>query len=313
MSFRNKNIIVAFMLTLISVVGIIFTNICAKDNARNNQNLKIVTSFYPMYIATLNLISDIDNIELENLTQPQTGCLHDYQLTPNDMIKLEKADIVIINGGGIESFVEDITNNYPNISIINASIGIELLNSTEHIHNHEHEEHIHELYNAHTWVSITDYMKEIENIKNQLIQLDSQNKNRYEKNAQIYLNKLHTLKDAMHNELKNIKSRDIIIFHDSFEYIAKEFDLNVKHMVVMENDTTLSAGEIAEIIDEIKQNDIKVLFTEEQYSTSIAESVAKETNAKVYILDSCVSGDINKDAYIEAMYNNLKVMKEALN
>lgn len=313
MSFRNKNIIVAFMLTLISVVGIIFTNICAKDNARNNQNLKIVTSFYPMYIATLNLISDIDNIELENLTQPQTGCLHDYQLTPNDMIKLEKADIVIINGGGIESFVEDITNNYPNISIINASSGIELLNSTEHIHNHEHEEHIHELYNAHTWVSITDYMKEIENIKNQLIQLDSQNKNRYEKNAQIYLNKLHTLKDAMHNELKNIKSRDIIIFHDSFEYIAKEFDLNVKHMVVMENDTTLSAGEIAEIIDEIKQNDIKVLFTEEQYSTSIAESVAKETNAKVYILDSCVSGDINKDAYIEAMYNNLKVMKEALN
>jgi len=311
MSFRNKNIIVTFMLTLISVVGVIFTNICAKDNVRNNQNLKIVTSFYPMYIATLNLILDIDNIELENLTQPQTGCLHDYQLTPNDMIKLEKANIVIINGGGIESFVEDITNNYPDVSIINASNGIELLNSAEH--NHEHEEYIHEFYNAHTWVSITDYMKEIENIKNQLIKLDSINKNIYERNAQIYLNKLHTLKDTMHNELKNIKNRDIIIFHDSFEYIAKEFDLNVKHIVVMENDTTLSAGEIAEIIDEIKQNNIKVLFTEEQYSTGIAESVAKETNAKVYVLDSCVSGDINKDAYIEAMYNNLKVMKEALN
>lgn len=313
MSFKNKNIIVFFMLIFISFMGFIFTNICTKNNIKNDNKLKIVTSFYPMYIATLNLVSDIDNIELENLTQPQTGCLHDYQLTPNDMIKLEKADIVIINGGGIESFVEDITTNYPNLSIINAGDKIKLLDSKEHNHEHEHENHIHEFYNAHTWVSITDYMQEVENIKKQLIKLDTKNKISYERNAKIYLDKLQTLKNNMHNELKNIKNRDIIIFHDSFEYIAKEFDLNIKHIVIMDEDTSLSAGEIAEIIDEIKQNDIKVLFTEQQYSTGIAESIAKETNAKVYTLDSCVSGNLSKDAYIEAMYNNLKVMKEALN
>lgn len=309
MRFRSKNILVAFMLIFISILGIVFTNINAKDNYKINDKLKIVTSFYPMYIATLNLVSGIEDVELENLTQPQTGCLHDYQLTPNDMIKLETADIVIINGGGIESFVNNITVNYPNISIIDGSQNIPMLDSREHNHDKEHED---EINNAHVWVSITNYMKEIENIKNSLIKLDAKNKTAYEKNAQIYLEKLQLLKDNMHEQLKNIESRDIVIFHDSFEYIAQEFGLNVKHVVVMEEDTSLSAGEIAEIIDEIKQNNIQVLFTEEQYSTQIADSVAKETEAKVYVLDSCVNGSMDKDAYINAMTKNLEVMKEAL-
>lgn len=311
MRFRNKNILVLFMLIVITIAGIVFTNIGIKDVKSNDKKIKIVTSFYPMYIATLNIVSDIDSVELSNLTQPQTGCLHDYQLTPQDMIKLETADVLIINGGGMESFIEDIINKYPDITIINASESIEFLESEEH--NHLYESHKQEENNAHVWVSITNYIKQIENIQKGLINFDNTNKETYLSNAENYISDLKILNQNMKEQLKDVKNKEVIIFHDSFAYIAQELGLDVKHTVVMESDTSLSAGEIAEVIDEINEYNIKVLFTEEQYSKQIASSVANETSAKVYVLDSCVSGVSNKNAYIDAMEKNLKILEEALN
>ena len=76
-----------------------------------------VTSFYPMYIAAENVIGDADGVRLENLSEPQTGCLHDFQLTPEDMKLLSTADVFIINGGGIESFMKEVAEAYPNLKI----------------------------------------------------------------------------------------------------------------------------------------------------------------------------------------------------
>lgn len=302
MQFRTKNILVFSILGIIAILGLAFTNLNIDNTKNNNDKIKIVTSFYPIYIATSNIILDNQNVELVNLTQPQTGCLHDYQLTPNDMITLETADIFIINGGGIESFIEDIVKEYPNLVIINSSDGIEFLQSDPV----QHEDHIHSQSNAHLWISIPKYIQQIKNIQQEL--------NRYKiyTDSDKYIAKLQNLNNKMHTELSQIKNKDIIIFHDSFEYFAQELGLNIRHMIVMEDDTSLSAGEIADIINEIKKYNIKVLFTEEQYSPQIAASIADETDANVYILDSCVGGDMDKDSYINAMEKNLEVMKGAL-
>jgi len=74
----------------------------------------------------------------------------------------------------------------------------------------------------------------------------------------------------------------------------------------------LSAGDISEVIDEVKEKQVKVLFTEEQYSTSIADNIASETDANVYIINSLVTGDMDKDSYINGMKQNLEVLKQAL-
>ena len=74
-------------------------------NSADNNKLKIVTSFYPMYVDAINITKNIDDVEVINLTKPQTGCLHDYQLTTEDMKTLEKADIFIVNGLGMENFL----------------------------------------------------------------------------------------------------------------------------------------------------------------------------------------------------------------
>ena len=94
----------------------------ASGNTKNTDEaddmLTVVTSFYPMYIATLNIVDGVEGVRLENLSEPQTGCLHDFQLTPEDMKLLSTADVFVINGGGIESCFCDVGKPYPNRGVV---------------------------------------------------------------------------------------------------------------------------------------------------------------------------------------------------
>ena len=90
----------------------------ASNDSENTNKVKIVTSFYPIYIETINITKGIDGVVVENMTKPQTGCLHDYQMTPADMKKLENANIFIANGAGMESFLEDIINDQNNYTLL---------------------------------------------------------------------------------------------------------------------------------------------------------------------------------------------------
>ncbi len=132
---KNKYVFTAVLLAVILFVGSVLTTIYVRTEQKQEQakggNLLVVTSFYPMYVATENVISDVEGVTLENLSEPQTGCLHDYQLTAADMKLLSKADVFIVNGGGIESFLSDVAESYPDLKIVQACDGIDLLESAE--------------------------------------------------------------------------------------------------------------------------------------------------------------------------------------
>ena len=137
---KNKYSFVFVMLLFILAGSLGLTTLyVANEQKEEKDDFQIVTSFYPMYIAALNIVGDTENVALTNLSEPQTGCLHDFQMTPEDMKLLSRADVFIINGGGIESFMEDIAKQYPELVIIEACEGIELL-CEEEAHGHEHEE-----------------------------------------------------------------------------------------------------------------------------------------------------------------------------
>lgn len=132
---KNKYVFTAVLLAVILFVGSVLTTIYVRTEQKQGQakggNLLVVTSFYPMYVATENVIGDVEGVTLENLSEPQTGCLHDYQLTAADMKLLSKADVFIVNGGGIESFLSDVAESYPDLKIVQACDGIDLLESAE--------------------------------------------------------------------------------------------------------------------------------------------------------------------------------------
>jgi len=270
-------------------------------NAEAAKKVKIITSFYPMYISTLNITKDIPDVEVVNMTKPQTGCLHDYQITPEDIKTLETAKVFVVNGAGMESFMDEIIKQQSNLKIVEASKGIELIKNES-----DGEE------NPHLWVSISNAIKQVRNIAEQLAVIDSKNAEKYKVNADLYISKLEKEKDKMHSILDGMKNRDIITFHEAFPYFAKEFNLNIIGIIEREPGSEPSAGELAATIEKVKTLKVKALFAEPQYSAKAVETIARETGAKVYALDPAVTGEMNADGYINIMDKNLEVLQKAL-
>ena len=266
------------ILTIIILVSLFLTgcNNSAKSNnsTESNNKLTIVTSFYPMYISTLNIVKDIPNVEVLNMTTSQTGCLHDYSLSTKDLKTLSNADILIINGAGMESFLDDVIDKYSDLKIIEASKGIDLIEDTEHddhTEDHDHEDHDHDV-NPHVWVSISKNIEEVSNIAEELSSLDPNHANEYQDNANKYIAKLENLKTEMHSTLDNIAHKDIITFHEAFPYFAEEFGLNIVGVIEIEPDSEPSAKEVENIISII--NDLQNLNILQKLLTQLLKKLA---------------------------------------
>ncbi|WP_068963002.1 metal ABC transporter substrate-binding protein [Desulfosporosinus sp. BG] len=267
----------------------------------SEKPITIAASFYPMYIFALNVTKDMPNVKVIDMTQPTTGCLHDYVVTPDDMKNLEGAQFLITNGAGMESFMDKVTSQMPNLQIVDSSKGIQLIKGEGD-----------EGDNPHLWVSITNAITQVGNIGEQLSALDPTNAAKYKENTNAYIKKLEVERDKMHQTLDSVKNRDIVTFHEAFPYFAQEFNLNIAGVIEREPGSEPSAKELAETIDEVKSLNVKALFAEPQYPTKAADTIAKETGAKVYTLDPIVTGPMDADAYINIMDSNLKTLQEAL-
>lgn len=276
-----------------------------QTNAPNAQEKKltIVTSFYPVYISTINVAKGIPGVEVINLTKSQTGCLHDYQLTPEDMRTLEKANVFVINGAGMEAFLHKAVRQYPQLKIIDASEGIALLTDK---HGEE---------NPHVWVSIANATHQVKNIADQLSVFDPTHAAEYQANALEYTGKLESLRSKMQNSLESVARKDIITFHEAFPYFAREFNLHIAAVIEREPGTEPSPQEMEDTCEKIKGAKVNALFAEPQYPAKAAEAIAKETGAKIYTLDPGVTGEARPDAYdayITLMEQNLQILQEAL-
>lgn len=350
---KNKYVFTAVLLAVILFVGTTLTAFYVHTEQKNEQvkdgDLLVVTSFYPMYVAAENVIGNIEGVTLENLSEPQTGCLHDYQLTAADMKLLSKADVFIVNGGGIESFLSDVAESYPNLKIIQACDGIELLESaegtdamgqsddehlheteehsedTDHVHtesdihtedtdhdSHDHSEHDHEHGdNAHVWMNMSDYQQQIQNICQGLSEADAHHAAQYQENAQSYQEKVQELQTEAEKLKAQIQSQPVVVFHEAYEYIVQEYGLELAGEMNLDEERQVSAGEVADILHVIEEHQVSVVLAEELYGSDMGEMVAKQSGVKVIYLDTLTRGDYSADSYLEGMRNNIEKLKEA--
>ncbi len=294
-------LIYVFFITGCGQAGLRTTRSTTQDDT--GAGINIVTSFYPVYIATVNVAGDIPGVSVKNMTKPQTGCLHDYSLKPEDLKTLEKADVFVINGAGMEAFLDNVIKQRKNLKIVVASEDIQLLKGKSGE------------VNAHVWVSITNAITYVNNIASQLSEIDAANADSYKANAAAYIHKLEVLKKVMHSAIDSLGNRDIITFHEAFPYFAQEFNLNIAAVVERDPGSEPTSKELDGIIDMVKQSGITALFAEPQYSTKAADVIARETGARVFILDPVVTGEASPDshnAYITAMEQNKKTLLDAL-
>ena len=257
--------------------------------------LRIVTTFYPLHIATQNITSNATDISVINLTPPTSGCLHDYQLTPADLARLVRADVLIVNGGGLEAFLEKARRAAPRAKVIEASAGIELLKG-----------------NPHVWVSPELAARQAETIGAELARLDAKNAELYRRNAAAYAARLRALAKNMNAGLKDISARNIITLHEAFPYFAREFGFTIAAVVEREPGAEPSARELADTIALVREKKVRALFVEPQYPARSAEVIARATGAQIAVLDPAVSGPVEAEAYIKIMEKNLAELQRVL-
>jgi zinc transport system substrate-binding protein len=267
---------------------------------QDGKTIKVVASFYPMYIMALNVVKDVPGVTVTNLTPPMTGCLHDYSVTTNDMKKLADANILIANGAGMESFLDRIVAQYPQIRIFQLSNGIPLIKG-------EGEEGD----NPHVWVSVSNAITEVKGLGVGMAKADPIHAELYRRNTEEYAARLEALRVKMQADLAQYKGKKIITFHEAFPYFAQEFGLDIAAVVEREPGSEPSARELADTVDIVRKAGIKALFSEPQYPALAAQTIAKETGATVYMLDPSVSGPDDPDAYLKIMEGNLEVLKDA--
>ena len=328
----------------------------ASDSTKNTDEaddmLTVVTSFYPMYIAALNIVDGVDGVRLENLSEPQTGCLHDFQLTPEDMKLLSTADVFVINGGGIESFMSDVAKAYPKLDVVEACEDVALLSEdddeTDGAHDHDHDtdaesdsdhdhdhdadaesesdhdhdhdadaesdsdhDHDHGDENAHAWMSVPRYRTMVQTIASRLAEKDAKHADEYYANAKAYDAKLAVLEEKI-DSLKSLTGgQNIIIFHEAYEYVADDFSMNACYLLDLDEERSVSAGEVKQVIGAIKDDGVSVILAEELYGKSMGDTVSRETDVHMVYIDPLNRGEYDKDSYLDGMERNIELIKDA--
>lgn len=294
---------------LMMILTLLFSGCAAQTDGQK----VIVTSFYPMYILTQNVAAGIDGVTVQNMAEQNVGCLHDYQLQTRDMVTLEGADALVINGGGMEQFMDKVMTLREDLPVIDASEGIEMLPSvSEHDHD-DHDDHDHEgeVMNTHVWLDPSLAMVQVRNIAEGLANADPDHADAYRSNAEAYILKLEQLKAEIAEQLAPYAGREIITFHEAFTYFAEAFGLHVAGVIATEPGEEPSTRDIADTCDLVSKLGIKTLFVEPQYPQKAAQTIARETGASIYTLDPCVSGDGSMESYENIMRENARVLTEA--
>ena len=274
----------------------------------------VVTSFYPIYLFALNLLDGVEGVTLTNLADTNTGCLHDYQLQTGDMKELARADAFLINGAGMESYLTDVFEAFPELPVVDASVGVTLLEDCSgHDHGDDHD-HDH-AYNAHIWLDAQNAILMVNNLADGLITALPSHAEAIATNRDAYVLRLTALDAELAAALEALPNKDIITFHEAFPYFARAYGLNVAAVVNRDPDDALSPRALAELCQTVIDLGAPPLFTEPQYEDMAAQTIARETGATVHTLDPIVTGpeaDVPLTWYEDVMRENLAVLLEAL-
>lgn len=246
-------------------------------------------------------------LEVGLVVSDAVSCLHDYTLSVRQMVAVEKAQVVILSGGGLEDFMEDVLRDKD--VRIECFAGIDLLEAEHDHEEHDHEEHDHDgEFDPHIWLDPDNAAVMTRNIADGLSALYPEHAETFAANAEAYCARLADLKAEGQAELSTLSCRDLITFHDGFAYFARAFDLHILAAIEEESGSEASAKELKALTELIRAENLPAVFVEQNGSRSAASILSRETGCDVGVLDMVMSGT----DYFEAMEANIQAVKEAL-
>ena len=265
----------------------------------------IAATTLPVYDFTQALCQDTP-LRVGRLITESVSCLHDYSLKVYQVKMAEAAQTLVISGAGLEEFMEDILDSS---KTIDASQGINLLpGQEEDHHDHQDDDGHHHESDPHIWLSPENGRRMARNICRGLTEQYPQYADTFQRNLTPLLEELDALEAYGHQQLENLSCRELITFHDGFSYFARAFDLEILAAVEEESGSEASAKELIGLITLVRSRGVPAIFTETNGSPSAAGIIGAETGVKIRALDMAMAGD----SYFDAMYRNIRTIKEAM-
>ena len=290
----KKLLVFILMLSLLLCVG-----------CTNTATYDVVATTLPVYEFTAFLCQGTD-ITTGLLVTENVSCLHDYTLKVDQMRMIEDAEIVVISGAGLEDFLEDVLYGK---SLIDTSVNVHIReNGQQHDHEH-HKDHGHNHENdPHIWLAPENAKVMAGNICSELSKQYPNYQEVFQQNLSVLQNDLNAFKHYGDIQLSDLRTRNLVTFHDGFAYFAESFDLTILEAIEEESGSEASAEEIIHLIQLVNNNALPAVFVERSGSDACAGIIQAETGAKIYTLDMSMAGN----SYFDAMYHNIDTIKEAL-
>lgn len=309
----KKHLLFVFGLFFIFAMG---CNIIGNNKTDGNKNVAansieqntVMVTNYPLYFFTKQIVGD--KLTVQNLLPPGVEP-HSFEPAPKDIIKLEKAKLLIYNGAGLEDWIVKIGQTLDNkeLEIIDASKGVEL------IQNKEKDDHPGE-FDPHIWLDPVNSKKMVSNILDALVAAYPQSQEVFRENAQELIKQLDNLDQDYREQLTDIKKKVFVVNHAAFGYLARRYGLQQLAVMGVNPHTEPTPQKIVELVKLVKEHDLKYIYTETLVSSKVAEVLAQEAGIGTKVLNplgNLTDEDIKagKD-YFSIMYENLAMLKEGL-
>nr|WP_313936319.1 metal ABC transporter substrate-binding protein [Anabaena azotica] len=272
---------------------------------------KVVATILPIYLFTKAVAGEAADVAI--LLPPGTE-IHEYQSTPDAVKAIATANVLIKNGLGLETFLDNTVKNAqnPQLTQIDASKNIKVLNEISPVleptakeHSHEHSDG-----NPHVWLDPVLAKQQVINIRDGLIAADPANKATYQTNAEAYIKELDNLHREFQQTLNKTPNCTFITFHDAFPYLAQRY--NLKQVAVVEiPEDQLSPTDVQKTVNTVKKYQVKALFSEPGVDNKLLTSLSKDLNLTLSPLSSLETGETNPQYYFQAMRENLQKLEAA--
>jgi zinc transport system substrate-binding protein len=318
-----KRFIFLFILAglLFSVVLAVFSTKRNVSDSKQIGKLSVVTTLFPLYDFAREVGGDAVSVSLLLLPGAES---HAFEPTPNDVVKIHTADVFIYTGKFMEPWAEDIIKGVTNknVKVVDSSLGIEMMNEAEGAHESGKEEahaddqgaeaedigHKHGGVDPHIWLDFDNARTMVETIARAFAEKDPANTERYRENAKVYAEKLSAMDDLYRKSLQSCSSRKIVYGgHYAFGYLARQYGLEYVAAQGLSPDAEPSAQDLAQLVEQVRNGDIKYVFYEELTNPKIAETIANETEAKLLLLNA--AHNISKEGYTSGV-TFLSLMEE---
>ena len=284
---------------------------------QSGPKLKVIASFFPMYEFARNVAGNRADV---SVFIPIGEEPHGWEPPTQQIQDVQNSQLFIYNGAGMEAFIPAFLSaeNFPNTTFVRASQGIVMQNADViHMGLDEAKPVIEQGgKDPHVWNDPILAQQEVRNIANAIEKADPANSQYYEANTQIYIAKLSKLDQDIKLGLSNCKSHTFVSFHNAFNYFSQRYNLNDVWLSGLAPEAEVSPQDLARVENAAKQNDVKIIFSEDLVDPKLAQSLATDIGAQTRVL-SPLEG-INQTeqqegvTFIDKWYQNLDNLKAAL-